>query len=548
MSSFMSSAAEAQSIPLLQMTNPSTADTIQDTFLSCPICYDVYRQPKCLPCLHTFCCHCLISYMQSQEVYGARRKRGFPCPVCKQFIQIENHLGSWSEWAEEFRNNFLIQNMIDTILQESDQGRTETEDGSTEDSATKVATPSAPTFATPSARPFATPSARPFATPSAPPASFDIDSATSSMFESVPQQLRYRPRFNPRPDSPDHPSGVFYGRQNSTSMPDLNQGSHSPARNTNAISAFASRSATVIALPASNTPVSYTETSLRINKTYEMAARSWSDYKPPRICDICCLPKQNSVLVIDYDNRCVKFIKDVFLGRNVTTSSDMVLGRPCCLAILDEASESHIVVSILNRSRLYFMRVPELEVVNIMETSRPYRGVAALNRDTILAASPGDPSCVDIIHINQSFRLRSCTTIYRTGNFEGSWNYDIYQPNFITVMSPTTFAVSDAQRKSLVFFQIEGRRKAVKKFTLTPPEHQRFREPAGLCYHNDSMYIVDKDNHEVNKVTFGATVVCETVLKQRDGVLKPSSICVGPRGELCVSNWEGKVTIFTART
>ncbi|XP_046568243.1 uncharacterized protein LOC124276630 [Haliotis rubra] len=559
---FTSGAAEAQNIPLLEMMNPNTAQTLQDSFLSCSICYDVYTEPKCLPCLHTFCCSCLISYMQSQEVYGARRKKGFPCPVCKQFISITNHLGSFSEWADELKHNFMIQNMIDMVIRKSDQERKKSEERTTDDDVPPQRppprpsappqrppppTPSAPPQRLPPPRPSAPPQLPVLPRPSAPPLSVysNTPSDSRSLFHGWSNQSNLRPQTE-SPDSPDHPSRASYGRQNSTSMPELNPGFHSPAGHTNAAAAGAGSRGTTPGVSASNTSVSYTETAMRVNKTYEMAARSWTDYKPPKISDICCLPKQNSVLVLDWGNRCVKFIKDIFLGRNVTTSNEVV-GRPCSLELLDKVTESRIVVSVLDRKKMYFLSVPDLDVVNVSDTISTYRGVTVLSPTTILASSEDEPAHLDLLRINHRCKIVNCTRIYRCGFFEGSWNGDLAEPLYIKAMSATQFAVSDFQRRSLVFFKIENGKKAVRMFTVTPPDYRCFLQPGGLCYHNDSMYMVDSEKHEVHKVSFSAGIRCETILKQRDGVYRPSSICVGPRGELCVTNWEGKVTIFKQR-
>ncbi|XP_077865508.1 tripartite motif-containing protein 2-like, partial [Saccoglossus kowalevskii] len=50
-------------------------DEITEDFLTCCICFEHYRQPKVLPCLHTFCEQCLITLANKTDL-------DFKCPTC----------------------------------------------------------------------------------------------------------------------------------------------------------------------------------------------------------------------------------------------------------------------------------------------------------------------------------------------------------------------------------------------------------------------------------------------------------------------------------
>ncbi|ESO07943.1 hypothetical protein HELRODRAFT_110232 [Helobdella robusta] len=52
-------------------------EDIQKKFLSCHVCKELYRQPKLLPCLHSFCLPCLNSYVPDHSLSLA-------CPICRQ--------------------------------------------------------------------------------------------------------------------------------------------------------------------------------------------------------------------------------------------------------------------------------------------------------------------------------------------------------------------------------------------------------------------------------------------------------------------------------
>lgn len=64
------------------MAAENFVERLQDSFLSCSICFQAFNQPKALPCLHTFCEGCLRDYVASRfEGTGE-----FPCPLCRQVI------------------------------------------------------------------------------------------------------------------------------------------------------------------------------------------------------------------------------------------------------------------------------------------------------------------------------------------------------------------------------------------------------------------------------------------------------------------------------
>ncbi|XP_077986967.1 tripartite motif-containing protein 2-like [Glandiceps talaboti] len=58
-------------------------DNIEDDFLSCPICLEQYKSPKTLPCLHTFCEHCLVTLVK-------KKKGVLTCPTCSKPCPLPN--------------------------------------------------------------------------------------------------------------------------------------------------------------------------------------------------------------------------------------------------------------------------------------------------------------------------------------------------------------------------------------------------------------------------------------------------------------------------
>lgn len=58
--------------------------------LDCPICLEKLRNPKYLPCLHTFCELCLQSFIDSSITDCVQKKKtiSFDCPVCRLVIPL----------------------------------------------------------------------------------------------------------------------------------------------------------------------------------------------------------------------------------------------------------------------------------------------------------------------------------------------------------------------------------------------------------------------------------------------------------------------------
>lgn len=95
------------------MATPTNKTSPQDNILNCPICMDIYKTPRMLPCQHTMCESCLHSYIVNKS-----RERvlvsDFPCPVCRTSTPAPKAFTRIDLWASLFPLNHLLVSLLDT--------------------------------------------------------------------------------------------------------------------------------------------------------------------------------------------------------------------------------------------------------------------------------------------------------------------------------------------------------------------------------------------------------------------------------------------------
>ncbi|XP_078309669.1 uncharacterized protein LOC144618045 [Crassostrea virginica] len=78
----------------------------------CPICLEEVRNPKDLPCFHTFCKSCIQTYISSTAACtGDQSVKSIECPVCRKSITAPRNDVSSEEWASGLPKNKLIVSM-----------------------------------------------------------------------------------------------------------------------------------------------------------------------------------------------------------------------------------------------------------------------------------------------------------------------------------------------------------------------------------------------------------------------------------------------------
>ena len=85
-------------------------DSINKDILECPICFETLRQPRTLPCQHTFCDPCLRRHLTASGSH-----RTLTCPTCRSNVNLKrsgvdslplnNFMGELQSQLEKLRMN-----------------------------------------------------------------------------------------------------------------------------------------------------------------------------------------------------------------------------------------------------------------------------------------------------------------------------------------------------------------------------------------------------------------------------------------------------------
>ncbi|XP_071144138.1 tripartite motif-containing protein 59-like [Mytilus edulis] len=80
-----------------------------EDLLTCTICLEIFKEPKYLPCLHTFCKSCINTYIVS--TVKDNNPSEFKCPVCRRSVSIDDDKPD--KWANNLPGNHFIVSLID---------------------------------------------------------------------------------------------------------------------------------------------------------------------------------------------------------------------------------------------------------------------------------------------------------------------------------------------------------------------------------------------------------------------------------------------------
>ncbi|XP_078684292.1 E3 ubiquitin-protein ligase TRIM56-like [Branchiostoma floridae x Branchiostoma belcheri] len=88
------------------MATAAFPEEVSNDFLECTICCDTYKNPKILiPCLHTFCEHCLREWVQKSD------GDTFPCPICRQPVPLPQ------DGVDGLKNNSHLASLVKAVTE-----------------------------------------------------------------------------------------------------------------------------------------------------------------------------------------------------------------------------------------------------------------------------------------------------------------------------------------------------------------------------------------------------------------------------------------------
>ncbi|CAH1250618.1 TRIM56 [Branchiostoma lanceolatum] len=99
-----SSKAKEGPKPKEEVKDDGLLSKISGDFLECTICLEPFKDPKILPCLHTFCEGCLKKFVAQDKV-----KNKFQCPTCRTETVLPKG------GVASFKSNFFVQSLSDTV-------------------------------------------------------------------------------------------------------------------------------------------------------------------------------------------------------------------------------------------------------------------------------------------------------------------------------------------------------------------------------------------------------------------------------------------------
>ena len=77
--------------------------------LTCPICMDLFREPRRLPCGHVYCRICLQDMLTKKYLTSRAHERVLSCPECRQHYDLTYQTSG----VDIFPRDFKLMRLVD---------------------------------------------------------------------------------------------------------------------------------------------------------------------------------------------------------------------------------------------------------------------------------------------------------------------------------------------------------------------------------------------------------------------------------------------------
>ncbi|XP_046583607.1 E3 ubiquitin-protein ligase Trim36-like [Haliotis rubra] len=92
----------------------ATSQKLEEHFLTCTICTEVFDKPCTLVCYHTFCRKCVVNYTKTKP--EAISAKSLLCPFCSKMTKVsEPDDRPVEEWADAVKPSVVIQGLLDSF-------------------------------------------------------------------------------------------------------------------------------------------------------------------------------------------------------------------------------------------------------------------------------------------------------------------------------------------------------------------------------------------------------------------------------------------------
>ncbi|XP_012946844.2 uncharacterized protein LOC101859079 [Aplysia californica] len=252
------------------------------------------------------------------------------------------------------------------------------------------------------------------------------------------------------------------------------------------------------------------------------------DEQAPKLRDLIILSPNNTVVVTDWVNQCVKAI----YVRRDRDNRLSVGGKPWAITQL---TDNMCAVSLPLAQQICLLKIfPTLILQNSFMTSKKYCGLAALNSSTLVASGGSDPPSVDIINLYGE--------VLKTFVNDSQGQPMFMYPAYVNVTPRMDILVSD--RKLGAVFSLTH--KGEVKFRFHPDHPRRLQQPSGVTTDPSGRVLVAESRGLLSLTASGQ--FSHPVVRPQDELLSdPRGVAQDSEANIYVTSHDDSVLVLAQK-